>query len=64
MQNSTKKRPNSIVFARVFNEVVLEIIDFEVTNIVGDIHKAFNQISDMTRSIFICNGEQFDFDDE
>lgn len=42
MQNSTKKRPNSIIVARVFNDAVLEIVDFEVTNVVGDIHKAFS----------------------
>lgn len=39
------------------------MIEFEIENFYGDIQKTFNQIPDITKSIFICNGEQFDFDD-
>lgn len=64
MQNCSKKRPNGIVMGRVFNELVLEMIEFEVIKTQGDINQAFNEISKITRPVFICNGEQFDFDDD
>lgn len=59
-----KKRPNGLIIGRVYDQQVLELFEFEVLNCHGEIEKTFNQISDIVKPIFICNGEQFEFNDD
>lgn len=59
-----KKRPNGLIIGRVYDQQVLELFEFEVLNCHGEIEKTFNQISDIVKPIFMCNGEQFEFNDD
>jgi ribosome production factor 2 len=59
-RSSSKKRPDNLVFGRLYNHVVLDIFEAQVTAIEGNPELAFKNIDTTQRPVLLVFGDIFE----
>ena len=50
----SKKKPNALYMGRIYDKQILEIFEFKVINVKGEIENTLKQINTIQRPLFVC----------